>query len=64
MEYGMELNESERNTILRSFSLYKDTVKFCLRNRKAKRSNSKIKEMINLYEQDLLNIENITKYLK
>lgn len=64
MEYGMELNESERNTILRSFSLYKDTVEFCLRNRKAKRSNPKIKEMINLYEQDLLNIENITKYLK
>lgn len=60
----MELNESERATLLRSFELYKQTIDFCLKNRKARRSNPKIMEMIGLYEQDLANIASIESMLK
>lgn len=60
----MELNESERATILRAIELYKSTVNFTLRNRKAKRSNKNVSKFIDLYEQDLLNIDCIKTYLK
>lgn len=60
----MELNESERATILRAVELYRDTIKFGLRNRKAKRSNSDVMKFIDLYEQDLLNIDLIESMLK
>lgn len=60
----MELNDSEKETILRAISFYRDTANFMLRNRKAKRSNPKIAQYINLYEQDLSNIDCIESYLK
>ena len=60
----MELNNSEKDTILRAIQLYRDTINFTLRNRKAKRSNTKVLKYIELYEQDLLNINAIEGYLK
>lgn len=60
----MEINDSEKDTILRALSLYKDTIEFALRNRKAKRSNPEIAKYIDLYNQDLLNIDCINSYLK
>lgn len=60
----MELNDSERATLLRSIEFYKNTVKFTLRNRKAKRSNKDVAKFIDIYEQDLLNIDLIESYLK
>ena len=60
----MELNNSEKDTILRAIQLYRDTINFTLRNRKAKRSNPKVLKYIELYEQDLLNINVIEEYLK
>lgn len=59
----MQVNGSEQATILRALSLYKDTINFTLRNRKAKRSNPKINKYIEIYEQDLLNIDSIETYL-
>ena len=60
----MKLNDSEKATILRSINLYKNTVEFTLRNRKAKRSNKDVAKFIDIYEQDLLNIDSIKSYLK
>lgn len=60
----MELNDSEKATILRAIELYRDTIKFALRNRKAKRSNPDVLKFIELYEQDLLNIECIKGYIQ
>ena len=34
----MELNESEKTTIKRALELYANTINFCLKNRKARRS--------------------------
>lgn len=59
----MELNDSEKATILRAIKLYRDTIKFTLRNRKAKRSNPEVFKYIELYEQDLLNIDVLKDYL-
>ena len=60
----MELNNSEKDTILRAIQLYRDTINFALLNRKAKRSNPKVLKYIELYQQDLLNINAIEGYLK
>ena len=60
----MELNESERGTIFRALSLYEDTINFSLRNRKARRDNKDINKFIDLYNNDLLNIDSIKEYLK
>lgn len=60
----MELNESERGTIFRALSLYEDTIDFSLRNRKARRNNIDIDKFIDLYNNDLLNIDSIKEYLK
>ena len=60
----MELNDSEKGTILRALDLYKSMVNFSLKNRKARRNNKDVAKYIDLYKQDLLNIENITVYLK
>ena len=60
----MELNDSEKETIKRALDLYEDMIKFSLRNRKAKRGNLKVVKYIDLYNQDLLNIDDINEYLK
>ena len=61
---NMELNDSEKETIKRALDLYEDMIKFSLRNRKAKRGNLKVVKYIDLYNQDLLNIDDINEYLK
>lgn len=59
----MEINDSEKQTLTRALSFYKDTIKFALRNRKAKRSVKDVQKFIDLYEQDLKNIDCINIYL-
>lgn len=59
----MEINDSEKATIQRALSLYKDTVNFTLRNRKARRSAKDVQKFVDLYEQDLKNIDRINIYL-
>lgn len=58
----MQLSDSEKVTIMRALELYKSTIDFCLKNRKARRNNPDVVKMIDLYEQDLLNINSITTY--
>ena len=41
-----------------------ENINFSLKNRKARRNNKDVAKYIDLYKQDLLNIENITVYLK
>ncbi len=60
----MELNESEKTTIKCALVLYANTINFCLKNRKARRSNKDVARMMDTYETDLKNIEDIIFYLR
>ena len=59
----MEINDSEKQTLKRALFFYKGTIDFALRNRKVKRSVKDVQKFIDLYEQDLKNIDCINKYL-
>jgi len=60
----MEINASERFTLINSLLLYKKLVTFNIGYLKDKRNDESFNKLYSGYSQDLLNIECMLSYLK